>query len=138
MRRTRAPPRQQAVVLACSLARETPLRGLREARRLLDTIGWAFVLPQLLGTPGLVFSEAGVGKAVAWVTTHDIATDIRPMAVAVHVVGMALFTVVMGNGLAAFGQEWRDPRTMAHGPGHPGRQHRPAVLLAALSLRPHP
>jgi len=91
-----------ALALACTLTRETPVQGLREARRLLDTIGWAFVLPQLLGTLGLVFSDAGVGKAVAWVATHYIAIDIRFVAVAVYVLGMALFTIIMGNGFAAF------------------------------------
>jgi uncharacterized membrane protein len=91
-----------AIVLACGLTRETPVQGVREARRLLDSIGWAFVLPQLLGTLGLVFSDAGVGKAVAWVATHYIAMDIRFVAVAVYVLGMALFTVIMGNGFAAF------------------------------------
>ena len=91
-----------AFALACWLARETPVQGLREARRLVDAIGWALVLPQMLATLGLVFSDAGVGKAVAWVATHYIAMDIRFVAVAVYVGGMALFTVIMGNGFAAF------------------------------------
>jgi uncharacterized membrane protein len=91
-----------AFALACWLTRETPAQGVREARRLVDAISWAVVLPQLLATLGLVFSDAGVGKAVAWLTTHYIAMDIRFLAVAVYVIGMALFTVIMGNGFAAF------------------------------------
>jgi uncharacterized membrane protein len=91
-----------ALALACALTRETPAQGVREARRLVDAISWAVVLPQLLATLGLVFSDAGVGKAVAWLTTHYIAMDIRFVAVAVYAVGMALFTVIMGNGFAAF------------------------------------
>jgi uncharacterized membrane protein len=91
-----------AFALACGLTRETPVQGLREARRLVDAIGWALVLPQMLATLGLVFSDAGVGKAVAWVATHYIAMDIRFVAVAVYVLGMALFTIIMGNGFAAF------------------------------------
>ena len=91
-----------ALLLACALTRETPAQGVREARRLVDAMGWALVLPQLLAMLGLVFSEAGVGKAVAWVATHYIAMDIRFVAVAVYVIGMALFTVIMGNGFAAF------------------------------------
>ena len=91
-----------ALALACRLTRETPVQGLREARRLVDAMGWALVLPQLLATLGLVFSDAGVGKAVAWVATHYIAMDIRFVAVAVYVIGMALFTIIMGNGFAAF------------------------------------
>ncbi len=91
-----------ALVLACWLTRETPAQGVREARRLVDAMSWALVLPQLLATLGLVFSDAGVGKSVAWLATHYIAMDIRFLAVAVYVLGMALFTVIMGNGFAAF------------------------------------
>ena len=88
--------------LACWLTRETPVQGLRESRRLIDAMGWALVLPQMLGMLGLVFSDAGVGKAVAYVTTTYINMDLRFVAVAVYVLGMALFTVIMGNGFAAF------------------------------------
>ena len=91
-----------ALALACWLARETPVQGVREARRLVDAMGWALVLPQMLAMLGLLFSDAGVGKAVAWLATHYIAMDIRFVAVAVYAIGMALFTVIMGNGFAAF------------------------------------
>jgi uncharacterized membrane protein len=91
-----------ALALACWLTRETPAHGVREARRLVDAMGWALVLPQLLAMLGLVFSDAGVGKAVAWLATHYIAMDIPFVAVAVYAIGMALFTVIMGNGFAAF------------------------------------
>ena len=43
-----------------------------------------------------------MGKAVAHVTTTYINMDLRFVAVAVYVLGMALFTVIMGNGFAAF------------------------------------
>ncbi|QHI99634.1 DUF979 family protein [Xylophilus rhododendri] len=91
-----------SLALACWLTRETPVQGIRESRRLTDALGWALVLPQMLGMLGLVFSDAGVGKAVAYATTSYIDMDIRFVAVVVYVVGMALFTVVMGNGFAAF------------------------------------
>lgn len=91
-----------ALLLACWLTRETPAQGVREARRLVDAMSWALVLPQLLAMLGLLFSDAGVGKAVAWVATHYISMDILFVAVAVYVLGMALFTIVMGNGFAAF------------------------------------
>jgi uncharacterized membrane protein len=91
-----------ALALACKLTHETPMQGIRESRRLTDALGWALVLPQMLGMLGLVFSDAGVGKAVAHITTSYINMDIRFFAVAVYVIGMALFTVIMGNGFAAF------------------------------------
>lgn len=91
-----------ALAAACWLTRATPLQGVREARRLVDAMGWAVVLPHILAVLGLLFSEAGVGKAVAHLTTTYIGMDSRVVAVAVFCIGMALFTVVMGNGFAAF------------------------------------
>lgn len=91
-----------AVAAACWLTRATPVQGMREWRRLVDSIGWALVLPHMLAVLGLLFSEAGVGKAVAHIATTYVAMDSRIIAVAVYCIGMALFTIVMGNGFAAF------------------------------------
>jgi uncharacterized membrane protein len=91
-----------ALALACRFTRATPLQGVREARRLIDAMSWAVVLPHMLAVLGLLFSEAGVGKAVAHVVTSHIPLDSRLLACAAFCVGMALFTVVMGNGFAAF------------------------------------
>jgi uncharacterized membrane protein len=77
-------------------------QGVREARRLVDAMSWAVVLPHILAVLGLLFSEAGVGKAVAHLTTTYIGLDSAFIAVAVYCLGMALFTIVMGNGFAAF------------------------------------
>ncbi|HEY0586338.1 MAG TPA: DUF979 domain-containing protein [Pseudoduganella sp.] len=91
-----------AVGVACWLTRSTPLQAGRESRRLIDAMSWMIVLPHMLAVLGLLFSEAGVGKAVAQVTTTYIGLDSKLVAVAVYCVGMALFTIVMGNGFAAF------------------------------------
>ena len=91
-----------AVAIACSLTRATPLQAVREARRLVDHLGWAVVLPHMLAVLGLLFAEAGMGKAVAHVVTSYIAMDSKLVAVAVYCLGMALFTIIMGNGFAAF------------------------------------
>ncbi len=116
--------------LACWLTRETPVQGLRESRRLIDAMGWALVLPQMLGMLGLVFSDAGVGKAVAHVTTTYINMDLRFVAVAVYVLDMALFTVIMGNGFAAF-------PVMTGGVGVPvlvGVYHGDPAVMAAIGM----
>jgi uncharacterized membrane protein len=91
-----------AVGVACAMTRSTPVQGMREWRRLADAMGWAVVLPHMLAVLGLLFAEAGVGKAVAHITTTYINMDSRLVAVAVFCVGMALFTIIMGNGFAAF------------------------------------
>ena len=119
-----------ALALACWLTRETPLQGIRESRRLTDALGWALVLPQMLGMLGLVFSDAGVGKAVAHITTSYINMDVRFIAVVVYVVGMALFTVIMGNGFAAF-------PVMTGGVGVPillGVYHGNPAVMAAVGM----
>lgn len=91
-----------AVGAACWLTRSTPVQGMREWRRLTDSIGWAIVLPHMLAVLGLLFAEAGVGKAVAHIATTYIPMDSKFVAVTVFCVGMALFTIIMGNGFAAF------------------------------------
>ena len=91
-----------AVAAACWLTRSTPVQGMREWRRLTDSIGWAIVLPHMLAVLGLLFAEAGVGKAVAHVATTYIPMDSKLVAVSVFCFGMALFTIIMGNGFAAF------------------------------------
>ncbi|KQM73091.1 DUF979 domain-containing protein [Xylophilus sp. Leaf220] len=119
-----------SLALACWLTRETPVQGLRESRRLTDALGWALVLPQMLGMLGLVFSDAGVGKAVAHVTTTYINMDLRFVAVVVYVIGMALFTVIMGNGFAAF-------PVMTGGVGVPilvGVYHGDPAVMAAVGM----
>jgi uncharacterized membrane protein len=119
-----------AFALACAMTRETPAQALRESRRLTDALGWALVLPQLLGMLGLVFSDAGVGKAVAHVTTSVVAMDVRFVAVAVYVIGMAAFTVIMGNGFAAF-------PVMTGGIGVPilvGTFHGDPAAMAAIGM----
>jgi uncharacterized membrane protein len=64
-------------------------------------VGWAFILPQILAVLGLLFTTAGVGSSIAWLTEHYLA-DSRFVAVAVYTIGMALLTMVMGNAFAAF------------------------------------
>jgi uncharacterized membrane protein len=91
-----------ALAVACVMTRDTVGQSMKETRRLVDALSWAAVLPQMLGMLGLVFSDAGVGKAVAHITTAYVNLDYRLVAVAVYCVGMALFTMVMGNGFAAF------------------------------------
>jgi uncharacterized membrane protein len=119
-----------ALALACTITRATPLQGVREARRLIDAMSWAVVLPHMLAVLGLLFSEAGVGKAVAHLTTSYVAMDSRLVACAAFCIGMALFTVVMGNGFAAF-------PVIAGGIGIPvlvGVYHANPAVMAAIGM----
>lgn len=75
---------------------------LTEGDRLLGHIGWAAILPQFLATLGILFKEAGVGDAVKTITESVLPKGSLLAAVAVYCIGMALFTVIMGNAFAAF------------------------------------
>ncbi|WP_312379007.1 DUF979 domain-containing protein [Pseudomonas oryzihabitans] len=119
-----------ALALACWLTRDTPIQAMRESRRLTDALGWSLVLPQALAMLGLVFTDAGVGKAVAHLATSYVALDLRLVAVVVYVVGMAAFTVIMGNGFAAF-------PVMTGGIGVPvlvGVYHADPAVMAAIGM----
>ena len=95
-----------ACVVALAIAlRTTGTRlpaALREGTRLLDTLGWAALLPMLLATLGSVFAATGVGDAIATVVGAVIPVDSRLACLAAFALGMVLFTVVMGNAFAAF------------------------------------
>ena len=82
--------------------RPAPATPLREGRRLMDDVGWAAVLPQMLASLGAVFALAGVGDVVGGLIGRAIPEASLLGAVVAYGVGMALFTMVMGNAFAAF------------------------------------
>ena len=75
---------------------------LEEGRRLMDSVGWAAILPQMLASLGAVFLAAGVGEQVGAIFSQYVPLDTRTLAVTAYCVGMALFTIIMGNAFAAF------------------------------------
>jgi len=91
-----------AVAVAVILLRQPLISPLQEGRRLMDTVGWAALLPQMLAALGAVFALAGVGKVVGDLLTTYLPMDTRAAAVAVYCLGMAGFTMIMGNAFAAF------------------------------------
>ncbi|WP_296597438.1 DUF979 domain-containing protein [Phenylobacterium sp.] len=91
-----------AVGVGLILLRQPPISPLQEGRRLMDTVGWAALLPQMLAALGAIFALAGVGELVGKLVTDWIPMDARLTAVAVYCLGMAGFTIIMGNAFAAF------------------------------------
>ena len=82
--------------------RPPALAPVEEGRRLLDAIGWAAVLPQLLAALGAVFAAAGVGEIVGAGVRGVIPEGSVFLTVCVFALGMAGFTMIMGNAFAAF------------------------------------
>jgi uncharacterized membrane protein len=92
-----------AVVVAVLILRPPSLgTPLHESGRLLEAIGWAALLPQMLSTLGILFTQAGVGKAVGTIAGWVLPEGSLFAAVVVYAVGMAVFTIIMGNAFAAF------------------------------------
>lgn len=91
-----------AYACALLLTREKAAQSFNEGRRLLDAIGWAVVLSQFLAALGFLFDKAGVGKVIAGLVSSVVPADSLLGSVAAYCVGMALFTMIMGNGFAAF------------------------------------
>jgi len=74
----------------------------REGSRLLESIGPVNILPQLLASLGAIFTAAGVGTVISGIVGNIIPEGNMFIAVVVYAVAMALFTMIMGNGFAAF------------------------------------
>jgi uncharacterized membrane protein len=91
-----------AAFAAIATTRERPVQAVLEGRRLLDTMGWAALLPLVLATLGGVFAASGVGEAVAALVSAVIPADSRVACLLAFGLGMVLFTVIMGNAFAAF------------------------------------
>jgi uncharacterized membrane protein len=119
-----------ALLSALRVTRAPPRAALEEGRRLLDTIGWAALLPMLLATLGGVFSATGVGDAIASLTSAAIPETSRLACVLAYGLGMVVFTMIMGNAFAAF-------PVMTAGVGLPLlilRHHADPAVVGALGM----
>ena len=92
------------IALSVGMAMLKPplLAPIKEARRLLDAVGWAAVLPQMLAALGALFAIAGVGNVVTGLAERWIPLDNAFVVVVTYGIGMAVFTMIMGNAFAAF------------------------------------
>jgi uncharacterized membrane protein len=91
-----------ALIVLFAWLRPPPLAPLEEGRRLMDSVGWAAALPQMLAALGAVFAISGVGEIVGGIAGNAIPQGSLFAAVAAYAIGMALFTMIMGNAFAAF------------------------------------
>ena len=91
-----------ALAVAMVWLKPPALAPAEEGRRLLDSIGWAAILPQMLAALGAVFALAGVGQIIGALAGEVIPDGSIFITVVVFALGMALFTMIMGNAFAAF------------------------------------
>ena len=68
---------------------------------MLDAVGPLSLLPILLAGLGAVFTAAGVGEVISGMVSSIIPEGNMVVGIVVYAVGMAVFTMVMGNAFAA-------------------------------------
>lgn len=73
-----------------------------DGSRLLQQIGSASILPQLLAALGALFAAAGVGEVIASGIGSFLVQGNVLGGVIAYCLGMAIFTMIMGNAFAAF------------------------------------
>jgi uncharacterized membrane protein len=92
-----------AAMVSCVELTESDARTLmNEGRRLNEAMGAVNILPQLLASLGVIFTAAGVGDLIAQGIQQIIPANNLFLLVLTNCLGMALFTIVMGNSFAAF------------------------------------
>ena len=119
-----------ALIAGLIIVRPPLAAPVQEARRLLDSVGAAAILPQLLAALGAVFVAAGVGHSVATLIGGVIDVDNRLAVVATYCLGMAAFTMIMGNAFAAF-------PVLTAGIGAPlivGKFHGDPAIMGAIGM----
>ena len=76
--------------------------AIKDSNRMLKSVGPTAILPQLLAALGALFTAAGVGDVISNIISNVIPEGNILFGVIAYCVGMALFTMIMGNAFAAF------------------------------------
>ena len=91
-----------AVIILMIYSRDNkPKIFLQDCRRMMDIVGPLSMLPTLLAALGSVFTAAGVGDVIAQLVSNVIPSGNIVIGIIVYGVGMAVFTMIMGNAFAA-------------------------------------
>lgn len=91
-----------SLLVAIIIFKPTTEEVLNESNRMVQQVGTTSILPQLLAALGVIFVEAGVGDIVADLISGFVPQGNILMGVTAYVIGMMVFTMIMGNAFAAF------------------------------------
>ena len=91
-----------ALCVVLAMTKADPKYAVVDGTRLMDNVGPTGILPQLLSALGSLFTAAGVGTVIANGVAAVVPEGNKFIACLVYCVAMALFTIIMGNGFAAF------------------------------------
>lgn len=90
------------IILAMIIFGSKPKHVIEESDRMVQTMGTSGILPQLLAALGAIFTIAGVGDVISQMIGGFVPEGNRLAGVTAYVLGMVVFTIIMGNGFAAF------------------------------------
>ena len=91
-----------SLALTMFFTKENPKYIAYDSSRLLQQMGAAVILPQLLGSLGALFTKAGVGAVIASMMGTVVPEGNKLAGVVIYCLAMAIFTMIMGNAFAAF------------------------------------
>ncbi|WP_026895780.1 DUF979 domain-containing protein [Clostridiisalibacter paucivorans] len=91
-----------ATIIALGMTKANPKYVGYDGSRLLQQVGSASILPQLLAALGALFNAAGVGQIISEGISGVISEGNVLAGVVAYCLGMAIFTMIMGNAFAAF------------------------------------
>lgn len=84
------------------VTRANPRALLAENNRMNQQVSTSGIIPQLLAALGAIFTAAGVGDVISKLIGSVVPADNRFFGVVAYVLGMVIFTMIMGNAFAAF------------------------------------
>jgi len=90
------------MIAVMALTKAAPKYAVSDGTRLMDNVGPTGILPQLLTALGSLFTAAGVGQVIAGGVAKVVPEGNKLIACAIYCIAMAVFTIIMGNGFAAF------------------------------------
>ena len=91
-----------AVIVTFIITKAKPRVLVEESDRMLQSVGAVSILPQLLAALGALFTAAGVGDVISSGISGILPQGNIFIGVTAYCIGMALFTMIMGNAFAAF------------------------------------
>jgi len=91
-----------AIILVMIMTKSSFTDMMKQSDRMVQQVGSVAILPQLLAALGAIFAAAGVGEVIASIIGNMIPT-VNPWTGSIaYVLGMVIFTAIMGNAYAAF------------------------------------
>lgn len=91
-----------SLLIGMLITKAGPKTVLDDSDRMIRQVGTTGILPQLLAALGVIFTTAGVGEVIAGGISTILPEGNQLLGVIAYILGMVIFTMIMGNAFAAF------------------------------------